>query len=58
MAWMHELSAWMIGLGTPLALGLLLLAALLAVAGYVAVRVAWRIYLIRAWHRRRQRLAA
>jgi hypothetical protein len=58
MAWMGALADWMSGLGTPLALGLVLLATTLAVAGYVAVRVAWRIYLIRAWHRRRQRLAA
>ncbi|OHC72897.1 MAG: hypothetical protein A3H93_07260 [Rhodocyclales bacterium RIFCSPLOWO2_02_FULL_63_24] len=48
---------WMIGLGAPLALGLLLLAAGLAVSGYFLVRLAWRIYLVRAWHRRRRRRA-
>lgn len=53
LAWLHSLSDWMLDLGTPLALGLLLLAAGLAVAGYAAVRLGWRIYLIRAWHRRR-----
>ena len=55
IAWMHALSDWMIGLGAPLALGLVLLAAGLALAGYVLVRVTWRAYLIRVWHRRRQR---
>ena len=57
IAWAHALIDWMIGLGTPLALGLLLLATALAVAGYFSVRLAWRIHLIRAWHRRRQRRA-
>lgn len=55
IAWTHQLVDWMIGLGTPLALGLVLLALGLALAGYVLVRLGWRIYLVRAWHRRRQR---
>lgn len=55
--WGHALIDWMIGLGAPLALGLALLAAGLAVAGYAAVRLAWRIYLIRAWRRRAGRIA-
>ncbi len=41
-AWIKALSAWMIGLGEPLAL-----------AGYVATRLAWRIYLVRQWHKRK-----
>ena len=40
-------------LGLVLALGLPLLGGLLAVAGYVFMRFAWRYYLIRAWRRRR-----
>jgi hypothetical protein len=48
LAWARALADWMIGLGTPLALGLVLLASGLALAGYALVRVAWRIYLIRA----------
>ncbi len=53
LAWIKALTAWMMGLGEPLALGLLLLASLLAFTGYVATRLAWRIYLIRQWHKRK-----
>ena len=55
IAWMQALIDWMIGLGAPLALGLVLLALGLALAGYLLVRVARRIYLVRAWKRRRRR---
>jgi uncharacterized protein (DUF2062 family) len=58
IAWVTALIDWMIGLGTPLALGLVLLAGGLAVAGYFAVRVTWRIHSIRAWRRRSRRVAA
>jgi uncharacterized protein (DUF2062 family) len=58
IAWVSALIDWMIGLGTPLALGLVLLAGGLAVAGYFVVRVAWRIHSIRAWRQRSRRLAA
>lgn len=49
------LGHWALGLGPPLALGLLLLACLLAALGYVVVRLAWSLYLRRAWAARRQR---
>jgi hypothetical protein len=52
LAWIEALANWMVLLGKPLALGLVLLAALLAGAGYLAVRFAWRIYLVQAWRRR------
>jgi uncharacterized protein (DUF2062 family) len=55
IAWMQALIDWMIGLGAPLALGLVLLALGLALAGYLLVRIAWRIYLVRTWHQRRRR---
>lgn len=48
---------WMLGLGKPLAVGLPALALTLAVAGYFAVQIAWRAYVILAWrarHRRRR----
>ena len=51
-AWTGALIDWMIGLGMPLALGLVLLASLLAVLGYAAIRVLWRIYLVRSWRQR------
>jgi uncharacterized protein (DUF2062 family) len=58
IAWMHALIDWMVGLGTPLALGLVLLGAGLAIAGYFAVRLVWRIYLVRVWHQRSRRPAS
>jgi uncharacterized protein len=42
-----------LALGKPLALGLLALALTLAAAGYALVEIAWRIYVVRAWRRRR-----
>ena len=51
--WIQALADWMAHLGKPLALGLVLLASLLAAGGYVVVRLAWRCYLLRSWRRRR-----
>ncbi len=56
LVWTEHLIEWMIGLGAPLALGLVLLASGLAVAGYFLVRLAWRFYLIRAWRKRGRRI--
>lgn len=55
----EALGHWAMGLGAPLALGVFLLACLLAGAGYVVVRVLWNIHLRRAWaaRQRRRRLA-
>lgn len=53
--WIAALADWMVQLGAPLAIGLPLLAGLLAAGGYLALRLAWRIYLVRAWRRRRRR---
>jgi len=50
--WITGLVDWTLTLGKPLALGLVLLALGLAIAGYIAVRVAWRIYVTIAWRRR------
>lgn len=46
---------WVLGLGAPLALGVFMLAVLLAITGYVVVRVLWSVYLRLAWARRSQR---
>ncbi len=51
----EALGQWALGLGAPLALGVFLLACILAVAGYAFVRVLWNIHLRRAWIARRQR---
>jgi len=48
---------WVLSLGKPLAVGLLALAAGLAVAGYVLVQLAWRAQVILAWRRRRRQRA-
>jgi uncharacterized protein (DUF2062 family) len=58
MASMEAMGQWMLGLGAPLALGVFLLACILAATGYVLVRVGWSAYLRRAWHRRRQKRQA
>ena len=55
LEWTRALLEWMLGLGAPLALGLVLLALGLALASYVLIRVVWRFYLVRAWHHRRRR---
>ena len=47
---------WALALGKPLAVGLVALALTLAAAGYFAVQLAWRAYVVYAWRaRRRQR---
>ncbi|MBI4987938.1 MAG: DUF2062 domain-containing protein [Rhodocyclales bacterium] len=55
LAWVRALMDWMAHLGKPLALGLVLLASLLAATGYLLARVAWRYYLVWAWRQRRLR---
>ena len=49
---------WALGLGRPLVLGVVVLAVLLAAAGYLLVRGGWRLYLIRAWRARRKKRKA
>ncbi len=55
LASMEALGRWMISLGAPLALGLFLLASILAALGYITVRGIWSIYLRRAWRARSHR---
>lgn len=54
LAWIGQLTDWMAGLGKPLALGLVVLGALLALLGYAGMRFLWRLYLVRAWRHRTQ----
>lgn len=52
LAWLGSLVDWTVQLGRPLAVGLVLLASLLAIVGYFAARFAWRLHLIHAWRQR------
>jgi uncharacterized protein (DUF2062 family) len=49
---------WMLSLGKPLAVGLVALAVALALVGYVATAFAWRLHVLVAWRRRKQRRMA
>lgn len=51
----QALGEWTIGLGPPLALGVFLLACLLAALGYLIVRALWSVHLRHAWYARRRR---
>jgi uncharacterized protein len=50
--WVDEFLLWMLSMGKPLMVGLVVMALGLACLGYVAVQIAWRIHVVRAWHRR------
>lgn len=58
MASAEAMGQWVLGLGAPLAVGVFLLACVLAVAGYIVVRLMWSAYLRRAWAGRQRRYAA
>lgn len=50
--WFYQVWMWLIALGEPLLIGLPLLALGLAILGYAAVRLIWRVAVIWKWHRR------
>jgi uncharacterized protein (DUF2062 family) len=52
---MGAMAHWCLSLGKPLAFGLVALALTLAAAGYLAVRIGWRVYVTAAWRRRARR---
>ena len=54
---LQGLAHWTLSLGKPLAVGLAALALTLAGAGYFAVQLAWRVYVILAWRSRGKRRA-
>lgn len=56
--WAPALIDWVMSLGKPLLVGIFLLALLLAVIGYFAVRGAWRLYIIHEWRKRARRIKA
>lgn len=49
---------WVMSLGRPLAIGLLALGLTLAVVGYFATELFWRIHVVWAWRRRQRRRRA
>jgi len=53
--WYTVLPEWLLSLGKPFALGLPLLALILAVLGYFAVRVLWYWMVMREWKKRAER---
>lgn len=53
--WGGQIAALFSALGKPLAVGLPLLALLLAAAGYAAVHIAWRVSVLYRWKIRRTR---
>lgn len=55
--WFTVLLEWVVSLGKPLAIGLLLLAVIFAVIGYFAVRVLWYAAVVWEWRRRAERRA-
>lgn len=50
----HGMIEWSMAMGRPLVVGLVALALTLAVAGTVAVRLAWRVHVLIAWNRRKK----
>ena len=57
MEWSQGLIQWLSGLGQPLAIGLVTLAVVLAILGYVLVMVFWRLHIRHALRLRRERMA-
>ncbi|MGC2049136.1 MAG: DUF2062 domain-containing protein [Gallionella sp.] len=55
--WMGKLWEWLVMLGEPILIGLPLLAACLAITGYIVVRVAWRVVVVLKWRARKRRRA-
>ena len=53
----HAWLQWLLSQGKPLALGLVVLAAGLALLGWLAVRGAWRLHVLYTWRKRRERAA-
>lgn len=57
-SWPSELWGWLTMLGKPILIGLPLLAVSLAIAGYLGVRVIWRVAVIIRWRTRKKRHTA
>jgi uncharacterized protein (DUF2062 family) len=53
--WIPAMIDWVVSLGKPLLVGLLLLGILLSIGGYFVVRGTWRLYTIHEWRKRSRR---
>ena len=53
--WFTVMIDWIVSLGKPFAIGLPLLAVILAILGYVMVRAGWRLWVIWQWRKRSKR---
>lgn len=49
--WFAVIIDWMVSLGKPFAIGLPLLAVILALLGYVSVRLGWRLWVMWQWRK-------
>jgi uncharacterized protein len=54
MEWIPAIAHWFALMGKPFAVGLVLLALILAVAGYFLVLVGWRVHVVLSWRKRRR----
>ena len=54
MEWIPAITHWFALMGKPFAVGLVLLALILAVAGYFLVLVGWRMHVVLSWRKRRR----
>ena len=52
---LSEFAHWTLSLGKPLAVGIVALAVVLALVGYVVTALGWRWYVLSAWRRRAAR---
>lgn len=50
--WLPALVDWAVSLGKPLLVGIFLLALLLSITSYFAVRGVWRLYVVYEWRKR------
>lgn len=53
--WLTVMVTWVLSLGKPFAIGLPLLALVLALLGYLVVRVGWRLWVVWQWRTRGKR---
>ncbi len=54
-SWSQSMLGWMVEAGKPLLIGLPALATLLAIFGYIGIKLAWRFYLVSSWRKRQKK---